>query len=160
ARLADPDPRPAELALDAICDPFSARVLGALLRDSVSPNIIHAGVKYNVIPGEATIEVDCRVLPGTSEDEMRGTLVARIGPELAAVSDVELVVHAPPVEAPTSGRLYETMVATLREHAPYGLPVPIIVRYRPAAKHTAALDVRAYGFSPLRLAPREPFLEL
>jgi acetylornithine deacetylase/succinyl-diaminopimelate desuccinylase-like protein len=158
--LAGPDPRPAELALDAICDPFSARVLRALLRDSVSPNIIHAGVKYNVIPGEATIEVDCRLLPGTSEEGMRATIVERIGPELAAVSDVELVVHAPPVEAPTSGRLYETMVATVRDHDPDGIPVPIIVPYATDAKHTAALDVLAYGFSPLRLSPREPFLEL
>jgi len=158
--LAGPDPRPAELALDAICDPFSARVLRALLRDSVSPNIIHAGVKYNVVPGEATIEVDCRLLPGTSEEEMHATIVERIGSELAAVSDVELVVHAPPVEAPTSGRLYETMVATLRDHDPDGIPVPIIVPYATDAKHTAALDVLAYGFSPLRLAPGEPFLEL
>jgi acetylornithine deacetylase/succinyl-diaminopimelate desuccinylase-like protein len=158
--LAGPDPRPAELALDAICDPFSARVLRALLRDSVSPNIIHAGVKYNVVPGEATIEVDCRLLPGTSEEDMHAAIVERIGPELAAVSDVELVVHAPPVEAPTSGRLYETMVATLRDHDPDGIPVPIIVPYATDAKHTAALDVLAYGFSPLRLAPREPFLEL
>ena len=84
-----------------------ARVLRALLRDTVSPNIVHAGVKYNVIPGEATIEIDCRVLPGTSEDDMRETVVERIGPDLAAVSDVELVIHAPPVEAPTSGRLYD-----------------------------------------------------
>jgi len=158
--LAGPDPRPAELALDAICDPFSARVLRALLRDSVSPNIIHAGVKYNVIPGEATIEVDCRLLPGTSEEDMHATIVERIGPELASVSDVELVVHAPPVEAPTSGRLYETMVATVRDHDPDGIPVPIIVPYATDAKHTAALDVLAYGFSPLRLSPREPFLEL
>ena len=160
AALAGPDPRPAELALEAACDPFSARVLRALLRDSVSPNIIHAGVKYNVIPGEATIEVDCRVLPGTSEDDMRRTIIERIGPELAAVSDVELVVHAPPVEAPTSGRLYDTMVDTLRDHDPDGTPVPIIVPYATDAKHTAALGVLAYGFSPLRLAPREPFLEL
>ena len=155
-----PTRAPAELALEAACDPFSARVLRALLRDSVSPNIIHAGVKYNVIPGEATIEVDCRVLPGTSEDDMRRTLVERIGPDLAAVSDVELVVHAPPVEAPTSGRLYDTMVDTLRDHDPDGTPVPIIVPYATDAKHTAALGVLAYGFSPLRLAPREPFLEL
>jgi len=117
-------------------------------------------VKYNVIPGEATIEVDCRVLPGTSEDDMRRTLVERSGPELAAGSDVERVVHAPPVEAPTSGRLYDTMVDTLRDHDPEGTPVPIIVPYATDAKHTAALGVLAYGFSPLRLAPREPFLEL
>lgn len=160
AALAGPDPRPAELALGAACDPFSARLLRALLRDSVSPNIIQAGVKYNVIPGAATIEVDCRLLPGTSEEEMRATIVERIGHELALVSDVELVVHAPPVEAATSGGLYDAMVETVRDHDPEGIPVPVIVPYATDAKHTAALDVLTYGFSPLRLAPQEQFLEL
>ena len=64
---------------------MSARVRSAVLRDTISPDIIHAGVKYNVIPGEATIEVDCRVLPGTSEGAMHALIVDRIGPELAAI---------------------------------------------------------------------------
>ncbi len=41
-----------------------ARALRALVRDTLSPNVITTGIKYNVIPGDATIEVDCRVLPG------------------------------------------------------------------------------------------------
>ena len=72
--LASDDPRLGEAALDAICDPMPARVIRALLRDTVSPNIIHAGVKYNVIPGEATVEIDCRLLPGTTEEDMRETV--------------------------------------------------------------------------------------
>ncbi|HET9346506.1 MAG TPA: M20/M25/M40 family metallo-hydrolase, partial [Candidatus Limnocylindrales bacterium] len=44
AALTGPDPRPAETALKAACDPTSARILGALIRDTVSPDIIRAGV--------------------------------------------------------------------------------------------------------------------
>ena len=62
-----------------------ARALRALVRDTTSPDVVHAGIKYNVIPGDASIEVDCRVLPGTTEPEMRAELSRRIGPELAAV---------------------------------------------------------------------------
>ena len=47
-----------------LCDPMYARALRALIRDTLSPDVVHAGVKYNVIPGDAVIEVDCRVLPG------------------------------------------------------------------------------------------------
>jgi acetylornithine deacetylase/succinyl-diaminopimelate desuccinylase-like protein len=159
AALAGPDPRPAELALDAACDPFSARVLRALLRDTVSPDIIHAGVKYNVIPGEATIEVDCRVLPGTSEEAMRATLLERIGPQLAAASDVELVLHAPPVDAPASGRLWDAMVGTVVDHDPDGIAVPFMVPFATDAKHTAALDIPTYGFSPLQFGPDDRFLD-
>ncbi len=42
-----------EAALDGLCDPMYARALRALLRDTISPDVIHAGVKYNVIPGDA-----------------------------------------------------------------------------------------------------------
>ena len=159
AALTGPDPRPAEIALKAACDPISGQVLAALIRDTVSPNIIRAGVKYNVIPGEATVELDCRLLPGTTEEAMREIILERIGPELAAACDVELVIHAPPVDAPPSGPLYEAMAATLRDHDPEGIPVPFMVQFATDAKHTAALDVPTYGFSPLRFSPTgEEFL--
>jgi acetylornithine deacetylase/succinyl-diaminopimelate desuccinylase-like protein len=157
--LTGPDPRPAEIALKAACDPISAQVLAALIRDTASPNIVQAGVKYNVIPGEATVELDCRLLPGTTEEAMRATVLERIGPELAAACDIDLVIHAPPVDAPAEGALYETMVATLRDHDPEGIPVPFMVQFATDAKHTAALDVPTYGFSPLRFSPTgEEFL--
>jgi acetylornithine deacetylase/succinyl-diaminopimelate desuccinylase-like protein len=157
--LTGPDPRAAEVAFDGVCDPVSARVLKALIRDTVSPNIVHAGLKYNVIPGEATIELDCRLLPGTSEEQMRATIVERIGPKLAAACELDLVIYAPPIDAPGSGDLYDAMVATLRDHDPEGIPVPFMVQFATDAKHTASLDVPTYGFSPLRYSPSgEEFL--
>jgi len=157
--LASDEPRLAEAALDALCAPMPARVIRALLRDTVSPNIVHAGVKYNVIPGEATIELDCRVLPGTTEEAMRETVVARLGPELAGHVDVELVIHAPAVDAPIDGELYRVMERTIVDHDPDGIPLPFMVPFATDAKHTAALGIPTYGFSPLRLDPDEPFME-
>ena len=157
--LTNPDPRLAEAAMDAICNPTSARAVRSLLRDTVSPNIIQAGVKYNVIPGEAEIVVDCRILPGTSEEAMRDIVIDRMGPELAANCDVDLVIFAPPVDAPASGLLYDLMAATVRDHDPDAIPLPIMVPFATDAKHTAALDIPTYGFSPLRLDPDEQFLE-
>ena len=157
--LASDDPRLAEAAVEALCDPMSARVVRALLRDTVSPDIIHAGVKYNVIPGEAVIEIDCRVLPGTSEEAMREAVIERIGPELAAACNVELVIHAPAVDAPASGPLYDLLAETVVDHDPDGIPLPFMVPFATDAKFTAMLDIPTYGFSPLRLDPDERFLE-
>ena len=156
--LASDDPRLGEAALDAICDPMPARVIRALLRDTVSPNIVHAGVKYNVIPGEATIELDCRLLPGTSEDDMRETVIGRLG-DLAGHIDVDLVIHAPAVAAPVDTDLYAILARTVIDHDPAGIPLPFMVPFATDAKHLAALDVPTYGFSPLRLDPEERFLE-
>lgn len=156
--LRDDDPRLAEAAVGKLCDPSSARVLRALLRTTVSPNVIHAGVKYNVIPGEAVVEVDCRQLPGTTEAAVRARILERMGPELAAVSTIELVLFGEPVEAPPSGELWDVLVSTVREHDAVGIPLPIMVPFATDGKHTARLGVLPYGFSPLRLDPDEPFL--
>ena len=157
--LASNRPRVAEAAVDGLCDPTSARVIRALLRDTVSPNIIQAGVKYNVIPGEATIELDCRVLPGTSEEAMQEMIVERMGPELASACSVELVIFGPPVAAPASGPLYDVLADTVRDHDPDGIPLPFMVPFATDAKYTAMLEIPTYGFSPLRLDPDEQFLE-
>jgi len=64
------EPAAADRALDRLCDAVWSRALRALMRDTYSPNIVHAGVKYNIIPGDATVEVDCRMLPGTTEADV------------------------------------------------------------------------------------------
>jgi acetylornithine deacetylase/succinyl-diaminopimelate desuccinylase-like protein len=157
--LAAGDPRLGEAAAEAMCDPMSARLIRALLRDTVSPNIIHAGVKYNVIPGEAVVELDCRVLPGTTEEAMAATVIDRLGPEMAAWCDVELVIFGEPVEAAAEGPLWDVMTTTLRDHDPGGIPLPVMVPFATDAKHTARLGIPTYGFSPLQLDPDERFLE-
>ena len=157
--LSGDDPGRAEAALAVACDPMYARALRALLRDTVSPDVVHAGVKYNVIPGDAVIEVDCRVLPGTTEDDMRADLVARLGRELAAVCDIELIIFGAPIDAPAEGPLFDLLVATVRDHDPEGIPLPVMAPFATDAKFTAAMGIPTYGFSPLKLDPDERFLE-
>ena len=157
--LSGDDPGRAEAALALACDPMYARALRALLRDTISPDVVHAGIKYNVIPGDALIEVDCRVLPGTTEPAMRAQLIERLGSELAAVCEIELIVFGAPVEAPAEGPLFDLLVATIRDHDPDGIPLPVMVPFATDAKHTVTLGTPTYGFSPLRLDPDERFLE-
>ena len=152
------DPRRSEAALRALCDPMYARALRALLRDTISPDVIHAGIKYNVIPGEATIEIDCRTLPGTTEGDVREEVISRLG-DLAPHCTVEHTIGAIPVEAPANGELYDLLAATIRAHDSEGIPVPALAPFATDAKHLVRLGVPAYGFSPLRLDPEERFLE-
>jgi acetylornithine deacetylase/succinyl-diaminopimelate desuccinylase-like protein len=133
-------------------------VLRALLRDTISPDVIHTGTKYNVIPGEAVIEIDCRTLPGTTEGDIREEIVARLG-DLAPACTIEHTIGAVPVEAPAEGPLYECLAAAVRAHDPDGIPVPMMAPFATDAKHMARLGVPTYGFSPLRLEPDEHFLD-
>ena len=156
--LASDSTRESEAALAALCDERYARVARALVRDTISPDVVHAGIKYNVIPGEATVEIDCRQLAGTTEPAMRAEIINRLGPELAAACTVELVIGAEPVEAPVDSELYGILAATVRAHDPAGTPLPFTVPFATDAKHLVRLGVPSYGFSPLRIDPDESYL--
>ena len=160
--LASDDPTisaEAAATLTATCDPMYGRALSALLRDTISPDVVHAGIKYNVIPGEAVVEVDCRLLPGSTEPQMRATIVERLGPTLAEACAIELMVFGAPVEAPAEGDLYDLLVSTIIDHDPDAIPLPAMVPFATDAKQTQLLGVPTYGFSPLMLDPDERFLE-
>jgi acetylornithine deacetylase/succinyl-diaminopimelate desuccinylase-like protein len=157
--LTSGDQRVAATAADGLCSPVYVRAADALVRDTISPDIVHAGVKYNVIPGEAVIEIDCRVLPGTTEAAMQATVIERLGPKLAAVADVSLVIAADPVVAPTEGGLYPILAQAILDHDPEGLPLPVMVPFATDAKHLVDLGVPTYGFSPLRQDPAETYLD-
>ncbi len=158
-RLSGDDAARAEAAISVACDPMYARALRALLRDTISPDVVHAGIKYNVIPGDAVVEIDCRVLPGTTEPDIRAQVIERLGPDLAAACQIDLIVYGAPVEAPAEGPLFDLLVSAIRDHDPDAIPLPVMAPFATDAKHTDPLGTPTYGFSPLRLDPEERFLE-
>ena len=157
--MANGDAGRSEAAIDRLCSPVYARAVRALVRDTVSPNVVHAGVKYNVIPGEATIEVDCRLLPGTDEPTMCAEIEERLGPDLVATSTIELVTSAPPVVAAVDSALYRVLEQAILDADPDGVPLPVMAPFATDAKTLLRLGVASYGFSPLRLAADESYLE-
>jgi acetylornithine deacetylase/succinyl-diaminopimelate desuccinylase-like protein len=154
------EPAAADRALDRLCDAVWSRALRALMRDTYSPNIVHAGVKYNIIPGDATVEVDCRMLPGTTEADVVAELERRIGPELLPACRLERLSLGEPVEAPAEGPIWDTLVGALVDHDPEAIPLPVMAPFATDAKAAASVGTPTYGFAPFRLGPGEPFLEL
>ena len=83
----------AELAA-RVTDPVMRRSLDAMLRDTITPNVVHAGKKMNVIPGSGEAEVDVRTLPGTDQAAFLAHLQQVAGDEV----DVSAVMTMPAVE--------------------------------------------------------------
>jgi acetylornithine deacetylase/succinyl-diaminopimelate desuccinylase-like protein len=161
AALASGAPDASAEALAGACSPVYARALEAMLRDTISATVVHGGVKYNVIPGAAYLEIDVRRLPGTTEADVEARLRDLLGPELAAVTDIELLIGTEAVvadhEAP--GSLYPILESVIREHDPEGVPLPVMVPFSTDAKHLLGLGVPTFGFSPLRQPPGETYLD-
>jgi acetylornithine deacetylase/succinyl-diaminopimelate desuccinylase-like protein len=139
-------------------EPEVARAISSLLHDTVSPDVLRAGYKYNVIPGSATIEIDCRTLPGTSPDELRVELRRRLGEPLWERCELEVLGTGPALEQPRDHEILAIAARTLVRHDPPGVPLQIMAPFGTDAKHTARLGIPTYGFSPLRLEPGEHFL--
>jgi acetylornithine deacetylase/succinyl-diaminopimelate desuccinylase-like protein len=157
---AELDSEAADREIDRLCDPVWSRAIRALIRDTYSPNIIQAGVKYNVIPGDAVVDVDCRLLPGSTDGDIVAELERRIGPDLLPACRFERLALGEPVEAPAEGPLWDTLVGALLDHDPAAVPLPVMAPFATDAKASAMVGTPTYGFAPFGLESGEPFLEL
>jgi acetylornithine deacetylase/succinyl-diaminopimelate desuccinylase-like protein len=131
------------------------RIVGATMRDSANPTMLEAGYKANVIPGTAEAVVDCRVLPGRL-DEFEATIDELIGPDVTR----EWITSLPAYETTFDGDLVDAMNAALLTVDPEARIVPYMLSGGTDAKHFARLDIRCFGFIPLRLPPELDFAAL
>ena len=157
AELAETDPAGARAALeDRVADPVLRRSIDAMLRDTVTPTVLHAGKKVNVIPGAGEAEVDIRTLPGTDQAGLLARLQALVGDDAI----VESVMSLPSIEWPADAEIVTLMESALTRADPDGTPVPMMITLGTDAKALAQLGIPCYGFAPMRLEPEMPFLSL
>ena len=134
--------------VDALVEHFgpAARMLAAVVRNTANPTMLDAGYKHNVIPGEATANVDGRFLPGY-EDEFFATLRGLLPDDVT----YEVLVHDEALSTPFDGALVDAMKTSLLEEDPDGTVLPFLMSGGTDAKAWNRLGVRCFGFSPLRL---------
>jgi acetylornithine deacetylase/succinyl-diaminopimelate desuccinylase-like protein len=140
----------------AVDDPVLRRSLDAMLRDTVTPNVIQVGKKVNVVPGIGEAEVDVRTLPGTDQAAFLAEMQAIAGDSVI----VESIHTMPPVEWPADSEIVGFMEEALLAADPEGTPLPMMITPGTDAKAMALLGIPTYGFAPLRLDPDVPFLSL
>jgi acetylornithine deacetylase/succinyl-diaminopimelate desuccinylase-like protein len=157
AGMADSDFGAAAAALDAsVADPVLRRSILAMLRDTATPTVMHAGKKVNVMPGSGEAEIDVRTLPGTDQAAFLAHLQAVVGDHAI----VDPVIVLPPVEWPADAEIVDLMTDALRVADPDGIAVPMMITPGTDAKALMDLGIPCYGFAPLRLDADTPFLSL
>lgn len=129
-----------------------AKMIGATLRNTLNPTVLGGGYKANVIPGEATAQVDGRFLPGT-EDEYFAKIDELLGPKVSR----DFIHHLPAVETSFDGGLVNAMSESLLAEDPGAKAVPYCLSGGTDAKSFSRLGVRNYGFAPLKLPPELDF---
>jgi acetylornithine deacetylase/succinyl-diaminopimelate desuccinylase-like protein len=108
---------------------------------------VQGGTATNVIPTELSVELDGRVLPGATSEDLLGEL-ERLTSGLATF---ELVHEEPAVPATPDLALMPLLAAVLKEHDPGCVPIPTLAPGYTDARYVSKLGIQTYGFLPMRL---------
>ncbi|MBI3914550.1 MAG: M20/M25/M40 family metallo-hydrolase [Chloroflexi bacterium] len=147
------DPKKSAAALQNLpLDDGMRAMLYASLHNTVSPTILKAGSKINVIPSVAEAECDARILPGQSAATLRAELKTILD------GDVELEFKGdnPGRESSSDTPLFETMRRVITRHEPNATLLPYLVVGATDARHVSKLGTHVYGFAPM-FAPMSEF---
>jgi acetylornithine deacetylase/succinyl-diaminopimelate desuccinylase-like protein len=129
--------------------PQLAEEIRPRLRMTITPTIIHGGVKENVIPSECETVFDCRILPG----QKSAKTIALIKTLLAEVDSEKLLFESLQVQEPSESTaetpLYGAIAAALREFEPNRGVTPMLTTGGTDSRFFRRKGSVCYGFQPM-----------
>lgn len=122
------------------------RTFYPLFHNTASPTILHGSSKINVIPGEVSVELDGRLLPGNKPEDMMRELSEILGKNV----QLDLVQFEAGPSEPDMG-MFDTLAGILRESDPEGVPIPLLLSGVTDGRFFSTLGIQTYGFLPMTL---------
>ncbi|MHA2371249.1 MAG: M20/M25/M40 family metallo-hydrolase [Candidatus Hodarchaeales archaeon] len=136
-------------------NPEMAKLVHSLSRMTISANMVQGGVKINVIPTTASIDLDIRTLPGQDDTYVTSHLKQALG-DLANDAEIEPFIsdsgggggimsygNASPAES----EFVSTMERVIQKELPNTKLVPFMVMGATDARFLREKGVEAYGFA-------------
>ena len=123
-----------------------------LLRNTISITVLNGAPYTNVIPPEATADLDCRLLPGEDAHRFIATLVDVIDDPGIEIESL-LAVRA--AESRPGTPLWRALEATARAQDPAAILVPNVIPGFTDSHFFRELGIVAYGWTPFVSSPRE-----
>ena len=144
--LLDPERTDATLDQMAADGVPQARSFDALLHNTVNATVVGGGIKTNVIPSEIVLELDGRVLPGYTADNIVSELHDLLGDDLS----FEIIRHDPG-NADVDMTLFPLLKSIVEELDPAGVVIPSMVGGFTDGRMFSRLGIQNYGFLPMKL---------
>lgn len=114
----------ADAAIDALpMDDLLKLELHAMAHNTIAPTILRAGSQINVIPSEAEVSLDARILPGWTTEMFLEEIRTIFGEDI----DVEFVDPALALEADPAPSLFDLIKDIVREHDPEATVIPTLL---------------------------------
>lgn len=122
----------------------------SMMRDTISPTMLQAGIRANVVPSEARGVLNIRLLPGNSIDALLGKLQALINDPQIRFQIQPGGGEAAPSSSTTSD-LYAAIARASAKEFPDAVVVPVMSTVATDAMPLRLRTVQAYGVSPFPL---------
>ena len=142
------------LARAQALDPLAAQLVAPLLAATLSPTMIEASAKRNVIPGTCVVEVDCRLLPGQPPAEIEALLRAALpGDWELEWIEAELVGGT---RSPMATPLWDALQGWVDRIEPGARLAPLVTAGFTDSHYVRdRLGTTVYGFFPLKAMDTE-----
>lgn len=131
-------------------DKYMAEELRAQIRMTITPTIIHGGVKENIIPSDCEAVFDCRILPGQSPTEAMNEIKGLLKDVGLEKLEFETIQANAPSESSMNTPLYELIMNVLKEFEPNCGTTPILLTGGTDSRFLRKLGSVCYGFHPVR----------
>lgn len=132
---------------------LSDRSWHAYLRNTVQITVLKASEKPNVVPAEASAEMDIRLLPGTDTAAFLASLRAAVPDPRVSWSRIFPVKTS--LESPMDTELFHVIEQLARERTPGAIVVPLLVPGGTDMPWYRPLGLIAYGVDPFRIERTE-----
>jgi acetylornithine deacetylase/succinyl-diaminopimelate desuccinylase-like protein len=127
--------------------------LNAILRNTITPTGMSGSNKTNVIPPEASAELDIRLLPGVDAERFLAELRGVIADSTIEITRLSRARHA--TSSPLEGPLVQAVTDAVRAMDPGVLvTTPMLTGFTDSGYYRA-LGIAAYGVEPFRLNDAE-----
>src|SRR6202166_1227633 len=141
-------PGPADLAAKHISD--ETQLWNSMLRDTIAPTMLQAGVRVNVVPSEATANLNIRMLPGHSIEELMGQFAKIVNdPQIKFQLAPDAGENAPPSDLKSP--LFQTIERLTPQEFPGAVTLPILGTGATDSSSLRLHKVQAYGLEPFPL---------
>lgn len=137
------------------------KVLLPLVSDVMTPTVLEAGGKVNVIPQYADMTFDCRILPGHDRTDVEGYLRKALGKKL--FKQIEIIPVEPTQLATTNTSnhpFYDLAEEIMNEMHLGAKLVPMLSAGSTDSKFFRAKGVYCLGHCPMRIDPNMGYAEM
>lgn len=142
--LVDPDRVDDAIDSFAVDDPLFARYAHAVTHLTISPNVLHAGMKSNVIASQANASLDIRALAGTDRAFVDSLLFKAMGSARDDI-DIEPVQDFEATSSPPGNRLWDAIADSVEEMEGHRRLLPMVMNVATDARFWRRRGTIAYG---------------